>query len=79
MAKGGIVRGRVDFKAAFVVGECPAGLGATPVFMDVDEHTYIIDPVKLNEAIVKVRDEKNTARGGVDCSPKCRQKNKPLS
>ncbi len=47
----------------FASGECPAGVGATPFFVDVDEHTYNIDPVKLEEAIVKVRDEKNTARG----------------
>ena len=42
----------------FASGECPAGVGATPFFVDVDEHTYNIDPVKLEEAIVKVRDEK---------------------
>ncbi|MCR5029934.1 MAG: aminotransferase class I/II-fold pyridoxal phosphate-dependent enzyme [Selenomonadaceae bacterium] len=47
----------------FASGECPAGVGVTPFFVDVDEHTYNIDPVKLEEAIVKVRDEKNTARG----------------
>ena len=42
----------------FASGECPAGVGATPIFVDVDERTYNIDPVKLEAAIVKVRDEK---------------------
>ena len=42
----------------FASGECPAGLGATPIFVDVDERTYNIDPVKLEEAIAKVRGEK---------------------
>lgn len=42
----------------FASGECPAGVGATPFFVDVDERTYNIDPVKLEEAIIKVRNEK---------------------
>ena len=42
----------------FSSGECPAGLGATPIFVDVDERTYNIDPVKLEEAIIRVQDEK---------------------
>ena len=37
----------------FSSGECPAGLGATPVFVDVDPVTFNIDPVKLEEAINK--------------------------
>ncbi len=35
----------------FSSGECPADEGATPIFVDVDEHTYNIDPVRLEEAI----------------------------
>lgn len=42
----------------FSSGECPAGFGATPIFVDVDERTYNMDPVKLEEAIIRVRDEK---------------------
>lgn len=41
----------------FSSGECPASVGATCVFVDVDEHTYNLDPVKLEEAIVKVQKE----------------------
>ncbi len=39
----------------FSSGECPASLGATCVFVDVDEHTYNLDPKKLEEAIIKVQ------------------------
>lgn len=42
----------------FSSGECPAGVGATPIFVDVDERTYNIDPVKLEETIIRVRNEK---------------------
>ena len=42
----------------FSSGECPAGVDATPIFVDVDERTYNIDPVKLEEAIIKVQSEK---------------------
>ena len=38
----------------FSSGECPADEGATPVFVDVDQRTYNLDPVKLEEAIKKV-------------------------
>ncbi|MGN1158062.1 MAG: DegT/DnrJ/EryC1/StrS family aminotransferase [Agathobacter sp.] len=38
----------------FSSGECPADEGATPIYVDVDERTYNIDPVKLEEAIQKV-------------------------
>ena len=41
----------------FSSGECPADEGATPVFVDVDQRTYNLDPVKLEEAIIKVKDE----------------------
>lgn len=41
----------------FSSGECPALEGATPVYVDVDQHTYNIDPAKLEAAILKVRDE----------------------
>lgn len=38
----------------FSSGECPAEEDATPIYVDVDEHTYNLDPVKLEEAIQKV-------------------------
>ena len=41
----------------FSSGECPASEGATCIFVDVDERTYNIDPVKLEEAILKVKNE----------------------
>ena len=43
----------------FSSGECPAGLGATPVFVDVDPVTYNLDPDKLEDAIVNVINEGN--------------------
>ena len=41
----------------FSSGECPAEEGATCVFVDVDERTYNIDPNKLEEAILKVKND----------------------
>lgn len=41
----------------FSSGECPADEGATPFFVDVDQRTYNLDPVKLEEAILKVNEE----------------------
>lgn len=41
----------------FSSGECPASEDATCIFVDVDERTYNIDPVKLEEAIIKVKNE----------------------
>lgn len=38
----------------FSSGECPADEGATPIYVDVDERTYNIDPGKLEEAVKKV-------------------------
>lgn len=38
----------------FSSGECPAFEGATPIFVDVNERTYNIDPVELEKAIEKV-------------------------
>ncbi len=38
----------------FSSGECPADEGATPVFVDVDQRTYNLDPKKLEEAVKKV-------------------------
>lgn len=38
----------------FSSGECPAYEGATPIYVDVDEHTYNINPAKLESAIQKV-------------------------
>lgn len=41
----------------FSTGECPAAEGATPIFVDVDERTFNIDPNKLEHAIIKVKNE----------------------
>ena len=41
----------------FSSGECPADEGATPIFVDVDQRTYNINPQKLEEAIKKVIEE----------------------
>ena len=41
----------------FSSGECPAFEGATPVYVDVDERTFNLDPEKLEEAIIKVKEE----------------------
>ena len=38
----------------FSSGECPADEGATPIYVDVDQRTYNINPVKLEEAVKKV-------------------------
>lgn len=38
----------------FASGEVVCFEGATPIFVDVDEHTYNMDPVKLEEAIQRV-------------------------
>ncbi len=43
----------------FSSGECPAEIGATPVFVDVDPGSFNIDPVKLEETIVRVKNEGN--------------------
>ena len=41
----------------FSSGECPADEGATPIYVDVDQRTYNLDPVKLEEAVKKVATE----------------------
>lgn len=41
----------------FSSGECPADEGATPIFVDVDEHTYNLDPQKLEEAVKRIVSE----------------------
>ena len=41
----------------FSTGEVVSFLGATPIFVDVDEHTFNINPVKLEEAIKRVKEE----------------------
>lgn len=38
----------------FSSGECPADEGATPIYVDVDQRTYNIDPSKLEDAVKKV-------------------------
>ena len=42
----------------FSSGECPAYEGAVPVFVDVDSRTFNMDPDKLEQAVIKVLDEK---------------------
>lgn len=41
----------------FSSGECPAAVGATPIFVDVDPVTYNIDPTSLVSVIEKVISE----------------------
>ena len=41
----------------FSSGECPASEGATPIFVDVDKDTFNMDPIKLEEAIIRVQAE----------------------
>ena len=41
----------------FSSGECPADEGATPIFVDVDEDTFNIDPIKLEQAVKRIIDE----------------------
>jgi UDP-2-acetamido-2-deoxy-ribo-hexuluronate aminotransferase len=41
----------------FSSGECPADEGATPIYVDVDKHTYNLDPEKLEEVVRKVVEE----------------------
>ena len=41
----------------FSSGECPASVGATPIFVDVRPDTYNIDPDKLVQAIERVISE----------------------
>lgn len=38
----------------FSSGECPADEGATPIFVDVDQRTYNLDPLKLEGAVKRV-------------------------
>jgi UDP-2-acetamido-2-deoxy-ribo-hexuluronate aminotransferase len=41
----------------FASGEIVSFRGATPIFVDVDENTFNIDPVKLEKSITKVLEE----------------------
>lgn len=41
----------------FSSGECPASIGAVPVFVDVCENTYNLNPAALEDAINTVADE----------------------
>src|SRR5271163_3427974 len=54
----GIGRGHAVFLPAFTytaTAEVPLVLGATPVFVDVDPHTFQIDPAHLRARIAEVR------------------------
>ena len=48
----------------FSSGECPAYEGATPIFVDVDDKTYNMDPQQLEKAILKVQAEQWTTEPG---------------
>ncbi len=41
----------------FSSGECPAIVGATPIFVDVDHRTFNLDPIKLEQAIQTILSE----------------------
>ena len=41
----------------FSSGECPASLGCTCIFVDVDPYTFNLDADKLEEAILEVQEE----------------------
>lgn len=41
----------------FSSGECPAIVGAAPIFVDVDQRTFNLDPIKLEQAIQTILDE----------------------
>lgn len=53
----GVGKGNAVFVPDFTFfssGECPADEDATPIYVDVDERTYNLDPAKLEEAVKKV-------------------------
>lgn len=53
----GVGRGDAVFVPDFTFfssGECPADEDATPIYVDVDQRTYNLDPVRLEEAVKKV-------------------------
>jgi dTDP-4-amino-4,6-dideoxygalactose transaminase len=68
----GIGRGHAVFLPAFTytaTAEVPLVLGATPVFVDIDPHTFQIDPADLERRIASVKAEgvlKPRALIGVD-------------
>ncbi len=41
----------------FSSGECPATVGATPIFVDVDKRTFNMDPANLEAAVQRVIEE----------------------
>lgn len=41
----------------FSSGECPAAEGATVIFVDVCEETFNLDPEKLEQSVIKVKEE----------------------
>ena len=53
----GISKGDAVFVPDFTFfssGECPADEGATPIFVDVDQRTFNLDPIKLEESIKRI-------------------------
>lgn len=41
----------------FSSGECPAIVGATPIFVDVDQRTFNLDPIELEQTIQTILNE----------------------
>ena len=63
----GIGRGHAVFLPAFTytaTAEVPLLLGATPVFVDVDPHTFQIDPDDLRARIASVEAERRAPAEG---------------
>ena len=67
----GVDKGDAVFVPAFTffaTAECVSVVGATPIFVDVDQETFNICPSKLEDAIVKVLDEgKLIPKGNYSC------------
>ena len=56
----GVGRGDAVFTTTFTfiaTAEVIALLGATPVFVDIDERSFNIDPEKLAEQVAKIKSE----------------------
>lgn len=62
----------------FATAEMPALLGATPVFVDIDPHSFNIDPASLSRAVEAVRTQNphlhplpSAALSGAPLRPRC--------